>query len=194
MRPRFFATPAQWRVWLQQHHATARELWVGFHKRGSGRASMSWPESVDEALCFGWIDGVRKRLDDTSYVIRFTPRRAGSIWSTVNLGRVRELTRQGLMGPAGLSAFEGRRPGRSGLYAYEQRKTAALPAAMTRRFKRDRKAWAFYQKQAAWYRRTAAWWVVSAKKEATRERRLATLIGDSAAGRPIGPLTRSRGS
>jgi uncharacterized protein YdeI (YjbR/CyaY-like superfamily) len=191
MRPRFFATPAKWREWLQRHHATAPELWVGFYKRGSGRPSMTWPESVDEALCFGWIDGVRKRLDETRYVIRFTPRRKGSIWSSVNLGRVKELTRGGLMRPAGLAAHEARTPAKSGIYAYEQRKTAKLPAAMARRLKTNRKAWAFFQQQPAWYRQVAIWWIVSAKKEETRERRLAALIEDSAAGRTIRPLTRA---
>ncbi|MEP6687423.1 MAG: YdeI/OmpD-associated family protein [Gemmatimonadales bacterium] len=152
---------------------------------------MTWPESVDEALCFGWIDGVRKRLDETRYVIRFTPRRKGSVWSSVNLGRVQELTRVGLMRPAGLAVHEARTPAKSGIYAYEQRKMAKLPAAMARRLKADRKAWAFFQKQAAWYRQVVVWWIVSAKKEETRERRLTALIGDSAAGRTIKPLTRA---
>jgi uncharacterized protein YdeI (YjbR/CyaY-like superfamily) len=190
MRPRFFATSAKWREWLERHHRTARELWVGFHKRGTGRPSMTWPESVDQALCFGWIDGVRKRLDETSYVIRFTPRRKGSVWSSVNLARVKELTRLGLMRPAGLSAHEARTPGKAGLYSYEQRKTAALPEAMQRRLERNRKAWTFFRKQPAWYRQTSVWWVVSGKKEETRERRLTALIEDSAAGRPIKPLLR----
>jgi uncharacterized protein YdeI (YjbR/CyaY-like superfamily) len=191
MRPRFFATAAKWREWLERHHRTAGELWVGFHKRATGRPSMTWPESVDQALCFGWIDGVRKRLDESSYVIRFTPRRKGSIWSSINLARVKELTRLGLMRPAGLSAHEGRTPAKAGLYSYEQRKTAALPAPMERQFKRNRKAWAFFQEQPAWYRQTAVWWVVSAKKEQTRERRLTALIEDSAAGRTIKPLARA---
>jgi uncharacterized protein YdeI (YjbR/CyaY-like superfamily) len=190
MRPRFFATPAKWREWLQRHHATAAELWVGFHKRGSGRPSITWPESVDEALCYGWIDGVRKRLDETRYVIRFTPRRKGSVWSSVNLARVRELTRAGLMRPAGLAAHEGRTAAKSGIYSYEQRKTAKLPAVMERRLRGNRKAWTFFKQQAPWYRRVATWWIVSAKREATRERRLAALIEDSAAGRTIKPLTR----
>ena len=190
MRPRFFATPDKWRAWLERHHASAAELWVGFHKRDSGRPSITWPESVDEALCFGWIDGVRKRLDETSYVIRFTPRRQNSNWSTVNLARVKELTRLGLMRPTGLSAHEARKPAKSGIYAYEQRKSASLPAPMARRFERNRKAWAYFQKQPPWYRQVVVWWIVSAKREDTRERRLATLIADSAAGRRIGSLAR----
>jgi uncharacterized protein YdeI (YjbR/CyaY-like superfamily) len=189
-RPRFFATPAKWREWLQRHHATAAEVWVGFHKRGSGRPSITWPESVDEALCFGWIDGVRKRLDERSYVIRFTPRRKGSVWSSINLARIKELTRLGLMRPAGLAAHEGRTTAKSGIYSYEQRKRARLPAAMQRRLKGNRAAWAFFQKQAPWYRQVTTWWIVSAKREETRERRLGTLIEDSAAGRRIKALTR----
>ena len=190
MRPRFFTTAAKWREWLELHHRAAHELWVGFHKRGAGRPSITWPESVDQALCFGWIDGVRKSLDESSYVIRFTPRRKGSVWSSVNLARALELTRLGLMRPAGLVAHEARPPARSGLYSYEQRKSATLPAAMKGRFKRNRKAWAFFKKQPAWYRQGAVWWIVSAKKPETRERRLTALIEDSAARRTIKPLTR----
>ena len=185
MKPRFFETPAEWRAWLAEHHATAADLWVGFHKRGTGRPSLTWPESVDQALCFGWIDGVRRRIDDARYAIRFTPRRKGSTWSNINLKRVEELTHQ-----SGLNAHAGRSAAKSGIYAYEQRKSAQLPVEMEARFKRDRRAWAFFQAQPAWYRRTAVWWVVSAKKEDTRERRLGTLIADSAAGRTIRHLTR----
>jgi uncharacterized protein YdeI (YjbR/CyaY-like superfamily) len=190
MNPRFFATPAEWREWLADHHDTVPELWVGFHKRGTGRPSITWPESVDQALCFGWIDGMRRRLDDERYAIRFTPRRKGSVWSRVNLERVKELTRGGLMHAAGLAVHAARVPAKSVRYSYEQRQTAKLPAAMVSRFRRNRKAWAFFQAQPVWYRHTAVWWIVSAKREATRERRLATLIEDSAAGRPIKPLTR----
>jgi uncharacterized protein YdeI (YjbR/CyaY-like superfamily) len=188
--PAFFATPAEFRAWLEAHHATETELLVGFYKKGSGRPSITWPESVDEALCFGWIDGVRKRLDERSYVIRFTPRRKGSVWSSINLARIKELTRLGLMRPAGLAAHEGRTTAKSGIYSYEQRKRARLPAAMQRRLKGNRAAWAFFQKQAPWYRQVTTWWIVSAKREETRERRLATLIEDSAAGRRIKALTR----
>lgn len=190
MQPRFFATPDEWREWLERHHASAPELWVGFYKRGSGRPSITWPESVDQALCFGWIDGVRRRIDDESYVIRFTPRRKGSTWSSVNLARVKALTRVGLMRPAGRAAHAARVPAKTGIYSYEQRKAATLPAALAARFKRNRKAWAYFQARPAWYRHVAVWWVVSAKKAETRERRLATLITDSAAGRPIKQLAR----
>ena len=133
---------------------------------------------------------MRKRLDETSYVIRFTPRRKGSVWSSINLARVQELTRLGLMRPAGLVAHEARTPARSGLYSYEQRKSATLPEAMKRRLKRNRKAWAFFKQQPGWYRHGAVWWIVSGKKPETRERRLTALIEDSAAGRTIKPLTR----
>lgn len=190
MKPRFFATPGKWRGWLAKHHGTATELWVGFHKKGSGRPSITWPEAVDEALCFGWIDGVRKSLDETRYVIRFTPRRRGSVWSSVNLGRVKELTRLGLMRPAGLEAHEARDGAKSGLYSFEQRKQVTLPEKFERKLKRNREAWRFFQVQPPWYRRTAAWWIISAKKEETKERRLATLIEDCARGRTIKPLTR----
>jgi uncharacterized protein YdeI (YjbR/CyaY-like superfamily) len=193
MNPRFFATPAEWRAWLDQHHATAPDMWVGFYKRGTGRPSLTWPESVDQALCFGWIDGVRRRIDDERYAIRFTPRRKGSIWSNINLKRVEELTARGLMHQAGRDAHAARSAARSGIYAYEQRKRARLPAAMEARFKRNRKAWTFFQAQPAWYRQNSVWWVVSAKKEDTRERRLATLIEGSAAGRAIRQLTRPEG-
>lgn len=189
--PRYFSTPAEWRAWLEEHHASVPELWVGFHKRGSGRPSITWPESVDQALCFGWIDGVRRRIDDERYAIRFTPRRTGSTWSNINLRRVEELTRLGLMHQAGRAAHAARSAAKSGIYAYEQRKGARLPAAMEARFKRSRKAWTFFGAQPAWYRRTAVWWVVSAKKEDTRLRRLETLIAESAAGRTIRPLSRT---
>src|SRR6476661_6653362 len=190
MQPQYFEAPDEWRDWLERHHATAPDLWVGFYKRGTGRPSLTWPESVDQALCFGWIDGVRRRIDDERYAIRFTPRPKGSTWSNVNLARVEELNRLGLMHPAGHDAHAARRAEKSGVYAYEQRKTAKLPLALEARFKRNRKGWAYFRAQPAWYRQTAVWWVVSAKKEETRERRLATLIADSAAGRTIRHLTR----
>jgi uncharacterized protein YdeI (YjbR/CyaY-like superfamily) len=194
--PTFFATPADFRAWLEEHHASAAELLVGFHKKGSGRPSITWPEAVDQALCFGWIDGVRRSIDDDSYSIRFTPRMPTSTWSAVNVARVEELARQGLMHPAGLEAFARRSPERTATYSYEQRAAAALDPEQERRLRADAAAWAFFQAQPPWYRRAATWWVVSAKREETRERRLARLIEDSAAARPIGPLTRpgSRGT
>jgi uncharacterized protein YdeI (YjbR/CyaY-like superfamily) len=194
MEPTFFATPDEFRAWLDKHHATESEVLVRLYKKGSGRPSITWPESVDQALCFGWIDGVRRRIDDESYTIRFTPRKARSTWSAVNVKRVGELTAEGLMHPAGLAAFERRSDDKTAIYAYEQRKAAKLDAEQERRFKADEKAWAWFQAQAPSYRRTATYWVISAKKAETRQRRLERLIADSAAGRPIPSLTPRRGS
>lgn len=192
MTPTFFSTPAQFRDWLEKNHAHAAELWVGFHKVGSGKPSITWPQSVDEALCVGWIDGIRKSIDDTSYMIRFTPRKPTSTWSAVNIGRVAELKKQSRMRAAGLEAFARRSDAKSAIYAYEQRQNAALDAPAEKQFLSNAKAWAFFQAQPAWYRKTAAWWVISAKKAETRQKRLATLIGDSEAGRTIHQLTRAR--
>ena len=190
MNATFFATPAAFREWLKKNHKTAPELLVGFYKKSSAKPSITWPESVDEALCFGWIDGIRKGVDDISYTIRFTPRRPRSIWSAVNVKRAQELTKLGLMQPAGLAAFQKRREDRSRVYAYEQQERM-LDEAYEKKLRANKKAWAFFQTQPAWYQRTASWWVISAKKEETRLKRLATLIADSAAGRTIAPLTRT---
>ena len=152
MEPTFFATPEDFRAWLDAHHGTESELLAGLHKKGSGRASITWPESVDQALCFGWIDGVRRRIDDDSYSIRFTPRKQRSTWSAVNVKRVGELTELGLMRPAGVAAFERRSDDRTAIYAYEQRKTATFDAAQERRFKANPRAWKWFQAQPAGYR------------------------------------------
>ncbi len=185
-RPTFFATPAKWRAWLVKHHATAGELWVGFHKKGSGTPSITWPESVDEALCFGWIDGLRRSLDADRYVIRFTPRRSTSTWSAVNIRRVAELEASGRMRRAGRDAFAARRENRTGIYAYERR-PLDLPAEFAAPLRANRAAWAYWQGATPSYRKSVAWWIVSAKQAATRQRRLAQLIADSAAGRPVPP-------
>ena len=190
MEPIFFEGPAEFRGWLEKHHDDEAELLVGFHKKGSGRPSMTWPESVDQALCFGWIDGVRRGIDEHSYTIRFTPRKARSTWSVVNVKRAQELVEEGLMRPAGLAAFERRSEDRSGIYSYEQREEAKLDPAAEKEFRANRKAWAFFSDQAPSYRRTATHWVIRAKKEETRRRRLKTLIEDSAAGRTLRHLTR----
>ena len=178
-KPKFFPTPADWRAWLEENHASAEELWVGFYKRDSGRPSITWPEAVDGALCFGWIDGIRYSINDVSYKIRFTPRKPRSTWSAINIKRATELSTAGLMHPAGLSAFEKRHGDRSAIYAYEQRKTAKLPPAFEKEFRKNAEGWSFFQSQAPWYRRTSTYWVSSAKKEETRQRRLATLIACS---------------
>ena len=187
--PTFFATPDAFRAWLEGHHETARELWVGFHKKGSGRPSITWPEAVDEALCVGWIDGVRKGIDEASYVIRFTPRKPRSTWSAVNIARVAELTALGRMRPAGLAAFEARSPEKSATYAYEQ-EAVALDAAAEAELRAHPEAWSFFQAQPPSYRKAAAWWVAGARKEETRRKRLAALIDDSARSRTVPPLTR----
>ncbi|HET7291416.1 MAG TPA: YdeI/OmpD-associated family protein [Vicinamibacteria bacterium] len=190
MTPRFFPTPARWRAWLLAHHADRSELWVGFYKRASGRPSITWPESVDQALCFGWIDGVRKSLDAKSYVIRFTPRRPGSVWSDVNTRRVKQLIAQGLVHEAGLAAFRRREDSKASRYSFEQRRRPKLPPALLKRFKADGRAWTFFRRQPPGYQRLATWWIVSAKKDETRSKRLEILIADSRAGRRLGPLQR----
>ena len=174
--PTFFATPADFRAWFKKHAATSTELIVGFHKKGTGTPSITWQESVDEALCAGWIDGVRKRIDDDTYQIRFTPRKATSNWSAINIARVADLTNQGRVQPAGLAAFALRSEAKSRIYAYEQRQDATLSAEFEARFRKQKKAWAFFEAQPPGYRNVVTWWIVSAKQEATREKRLLTLI------------------
>ncbi len=190
--PRFFATAAEFRGWLEAHHDKLSELWVGFHKVSSGKPSLTWPESVDAALCFGWIDGVRKSIDETSYKIRFTPRKPGSKWSGVNSRRVEQLKDLGLMHNSGLQAFAKRVAEKSGVYSYEQRHTIELDEPLEKLFRRNRKAWTYFQEQANWYRKAALWWIASAKREDTRLKRLMQLIEHSEQGRTIPPLTRKR--
>jgi uncharacterized protein YdeI (YjbR/CyaY-like superfamily) len=185
METRFFRTPAEFRAWLAEYHATATEIGVVFHSKASGRPTMTWSEAVDQALCFGWIDGVRKNIDRNRYMIRFTPRKPVSTWSAVNIKRVNELIEQGLMMPRGLKAFEARKENRSGIYSYEQR-PADLPDIYLKRMRRNRAAAAFFSAQAPSYRKKVIWWVVSAKQEATRLRRLEQLIADSSNGLLIG--------
>ena len=192
--PKFFASLSEWRAWLEKHHADTHELWVGFYKRDSGRPSITWPESVDGALCFGWIDGVRKSIDAIRYKIRFTPRKPRSVWSAININRVTELSKSGHMHSAGLAAFEKRSHDRSAIYAYEQRKKAKLPAPFEKKFRANGGAWKFFQSQPPWYQRTSTYWVVSAKKEETRLKRLDTLIDCSARKQNIRSLNRPSGS
>jgi uncharacterized protein YdeI (YjbR/CyaY-like superfamily) len=189
MKPIFFATPDKWRAWLEKNHDSRSEVLVGFHRKSSGLPTMTWAEAVDQALCFGWIDGVRRSIDETSYYNRFTPRRPNSNWSAVNIKKVELLTKQGMMHPAGVAAFERRSKERSKSYSYE-RANAKLNASYEKRFRARKGAWAFWESQPPGYRRTATWWVVSAKREETRERRLTTLIEDSAKGRRIGLLAQ----
>lgn len=185
--PTFFPTPAAFRRWLEKHHATAPELLVGFHKVGSGKRTMTWSAAVDEALCVGWIDGIRRSVDAGSYSIRFTPRRPGSTWSPVNLAKVKHLSREGRMRPAGLAIFARRKPTR-GIYSYD-RKPVRLTPAFLARLKSHPEAWAGFTARPPSYRNTAIFWVMSAAQPATRERRLEHLIAKSAAGDPIKPLS-----
>jgi uncharacterized protein YdeI (YjbR/CyaY-like superfamily) len=189
----FFATPAAFRRWLEKHHASAGELWVGFHKKATGKPSITWPESVDQALCFGWIDGLRKSIDADRYMIRFTPRRTTSIWSAVNTKRAQELIDLGLMQAAGAQAFAGRDAEKTNRYSFE-RDHVELDAAMQKEFRAHREAWLFFQSQPPSYRKMMTWWVQSAKRETTRARRLAKLIADSAAGQRIDPMRPGRGA
>jgi uncharacterized protein YdeI (YjbR/CyaY-like superfamily) len=187
----FFPRAADFREWLEANHETAAELLVGFYKRGSDQESVTWPESVAEALCFGWIDGIRRRVDEERYTIRFTPRKAGSIWSAVNIGTMTRLIDEGLVHPAGMRAFERRSADKSAIYAYENRQTAVMDAGAEREFRRHRAAWKYFQSRPPWYRQTAIWRVISAKREETRAKRLAELIACSGEGRPIPSLART---
>ena len=189
-KPTFFATPAKFRAWLESHHATKTELLVGFYKKGSGKPSITWPESVNEALCFGWIDGIRRSLGADAYTIRFTPRKPTSIWSVINVDKVAELTKLGKMRKAGLRAFALRTAAKTGVYSFERSQAAKLTPSQEKELRANVKAATFFDAQPPWYRRTAIHWVISAKQAETRERRLAMLIADCAAQRRIGPLTR----
>jgi uncharacterized protein YdeI (YjbR/CyaY-like superfamily) len=189
--PIFFATASEWRNWLADNHDTATECVVGYVKVASGTPGLRWSESVDEALCFGWIDGVRRGLDDTTYSIRFTPRKPGSSWSRVNIAKVEQLRAAGRMTEAGERAFAARSETNTAVYSYEREPTE-LGEAESRRFSRNRKAKSFFDAQAQWYRRSAIHWVMSAKREETRGRRLEQLISDSAAGRRLRHLSRDR--
>lgn len=184
MTPRFFRSATDFRKWLAANHVTASEVWVGFYKKGASKRGISYSDAVDQALCFGWIDGVRKGVEEDAYAIRFTPRKPGSIWSAVNIAKVDKLQKEGLMEPSGLAAFERRDPKRSKIYSYEQRE-ASFDDDQLRRFRKNKAAWAFFERQPPSYRKGATWWVTSAKRDETKERRLTQLIADSAAGRRV---------
>ncbi len=185
--PRFFASPSALRTWFERHHASKRELIVGYYKIGSGKPSVTWSQSVDEALCFGWIDGIRRSIDDVSYCIRFTPRKPTSTWSAINIAKVGTLTAQGLMTPAGIAAFERKKDQKSRIYTYENG-TIRLDRPLEMRFKANAGAWNFFCSLPPSYRKTTTAWVMAAKQEETRRRRLDTLIADSARGDKIKPL------
>ena len=181
----FFETPNELRAWLEQHHATASELWVGFYKKGSGRSSLTWSEVVDEALCFGWIDGKAQGIDEQRYRQRLTPRRRNSNWSAVNVGKVAELRAQGRMTPAGEAAFAARRDQPPAALTYERRNEATFDDEQRAAFRADASAWEWFEAQSPSYRALATFWVVSAKRPETRARRLTTLIECSSAGRRV---------
>lgn len=185
--PVFFEKAAEFRKWLDKNHKKETELLVGFHKVGSGNPSMTWPESVDQAICYGWIDGVRKSLGADSYTIRFSPRKPSSIWSNINIQKVEALTQQGLMKPAGIASFEKRAEHRSRVYSFEQ-ENVVLDADFEKTFKANKKAWAFFEKQPGSYKKAAIWKIVSAKQEQTKLKRLQELIDDSEAGLHIKSL------
>ena len=180
--PRFFATAAQFRAWLARNADTASVLNVGFYRAGSRRPSITWPESVDEALSYGWIDGVRRRIDDHAYQIRFSPRREGSVWSAINVARAQELIAAGRMRPQGLRAYEQRIERRSRIYSYEQRHAARLTRDDLRRFRGNTQAWDWFEREAPSRRRAMLHWIASAKQPQTRARRLDKLIESAAAG------------
>ena len=189
MKPKFFPTSEDLRKWFGKNHASETELLVGYYRKGSGKPSVTWPESVDEALCVGWIDGIRRSLDEESYTIRFTPRRARSVWSVVNIAKAQALERKGRMKPAGREAFEARREYRSGIYSYEQRRDR-LEEPYATVLKSNAAASKFFDAQPASYRKAMGWWIVSARKEETRKGRLAQLIRHSSRGRRLPQFTR----
>ena len=182
---KFFTTESLFRQWLAKNHARSAELWVGFHKKNSGKKSITYAEALDEALCFGWIDGLRKSVDENSYTIRFTPRKSKSIWSRVNTKRAEELSKLGRMKPSGREAFALRNPQRSGIYSFET-SPRKLDATYETKFRRKKRAWDYFQNQPPGYRKLATFWVMSAKKDETRLRRLEQLISDSKEARRLG--------
>ena len=184
----FFGTPGEFRAWLEENHETEPEIWVGYYKKATGKPSMTWSEAVDEALCFGWIDGKRQRIDEERHRQRFTPRRPQSTWSAINIAKIADLRAQGRMTPAGEAAFAARREDRSAVYSYERRHEAAFDAEQETAFRGNEGGWAWFSAQSASYRQTATFWVVSAKRPETRAKRLATLIECSAEGRRVPPL------
>ena len=186
-KPTFFRTQASFRKWLEKNHDKAKELLVGFYKVNSGKQSMTWSESVDEAICFGWIDGLRRSINQESYSIRFTPRRPGSIWSAINIKKVEDLSQKGLMFPSGLVAFEKREAKKSAIYSYEKA-PENLSDDFSKKFKSNKKAWEFFESMAPSYQLTAIHWVMNAKQEGTKLKRLDELIKDSEAGRKIKSL------
>ena len=187
MTPIFFATQSDLRKWFEKNHDKEKELWLGFYKTSSGKQSVTWSESVDQSLCFGWIDGVRKSLGKGSYVIRFTQRKPHSIWSAINIKKIKELTKLGLMHQAGIDVFNKRDEKKSRVYSFEQ-KNIQLDKDFEKKFRQNKQAWKFFQSQPPSYQKPSIWWVISAKQETTKQKRLNTLIKDSEAGQKIARL------
>lgn len=188
MKPKFFSTPAEFREWLEQNHDTVTELLIGFHKKASGKKSITYPEALDEALCYGWIDGVRKKLNETSFVQRFTPRKPKSIWSNINVNHVERLKKEGRMHASGLAAYERRDPRRTGIYSFEN-DPAKLALDYEKKFRQNKKAWKFFEEQPPYYKRLMIFRIMAGKKEETQIRRLDQLIECSANGHRVGLLT-----
>jgi uncharacterized protein YdeI (YjbR/CyaY-like superfamily) len=186
---KYFKTEEDLRKWYMKNHSKLTEQWIGYYKKTSGKPSITYSQAVDQALCFGWIDGIAKGIDENQYCQRFTPRRKNSIWSAVNLKKVDELTKKKLMMPAGMKTYNGRNKNRTNMYSFEQEKHE-LPSQYEKKFKANKKAWANFQLMAPSYRKPAIWWVISAKQEETQLRRLATLIEDSENGRKIKQMKR----
>jgi uncharacterized protein YdeI (YjbR/CyaY-like superfamily) len=187
----FFDGPAAWRAWLEEHHADATEMWVGFYKKSTGKATLTWPQAVDEALCFGWIDGIRKSVDDETFTNRFTPRKPTSNWSAINVSRVAVLEAEGRMRDPGRAAFAARRGAKTGVYSYEQAGEARLEPAEEAAIRADAAAWAYWEARPPSYRKSATMWILTAKQPETRARRLATLIACSAEGLHVPPFRRA---
>ena len=186
----FFEEPGAFHRWLEEHHETETALWVGYYKKATGHPSLTWPESVDQALCFGWIDGIRKTIDERRYKIRFTPRKPASIWSAVNMKRYKELDDEGRIAPAGKAAFSRRTEKRSKVYSFEQ-DNVKLPKAFLAQIKADPEAWNHFRNLSTSVKKQTIWYVMSAKREETRQRRLGILIDSSREGRKIPPLRRT---
>jgi uncharacterized protein YdeI (YjbR/CyaY-like superfamily) len=190
MKPQFF-TPKEFRKWLEKNHDKETEIHIGYYKKGTGKENMTWTESVEQALCFGWIDGVRRSIDDEAYTIRFTKRKPNSIWSNINIAHVERLTKLGLMEPAGIKAYEARKPEKSGIYSFEKPDNKGLSEESLVLVKKNKKAWEWFSKQAPSFQRTAGHWVESAKQQATRDKRLTELIANAAKGEPPSPYKYS---
>lgn len=185
---RFFRSPSAFRRWLEKNHDKEQELWIGFYRKDSGKGGITYHQALDEALCFGWIDGIRKKVDGDSFTNRFTPRKKNSIWSNVNIAHVERLTREQRMMQPGIAAFSAKDPSRAGVYSFEREK-AELEPDMKKRFRQNEKAWKYFEAQPPYYRRMAAWWIISAKRDVTREKRLAELISVSAKEMRLAPFS-----